>query len=185
MMGERIVVVGNTGSGKTTLARQLGQRLGLPHTELDALHWEPGWTPADPNVFLQRVQAIITTDKWVIDGNYSKVRDHVWQRAETLVWLDYPLLVIVWRLFWRAIRRTTSQELLWGTNRETLQGQFFSRDSLFIWALKKQWSRRQEYPRLFTQPEYAHLTVVRLKTLRKTRLWLASVNGRQQNRNLQ
>ncbi len=171
------MVVGNTGSGKTTLARQLGQRLGLPHTELDALHWEPNWTPAELTIFLERVLAVTSTDKWVIDGNYSKVRHHIWQRAETLISLDYPVLVIMWRLFWRAVRRATRRELLWGTNRESWRGQFFSRDSLFIWALKKQWSRRQEYPRLFAEPKYAHLNVIRLRSPGAARKWLAGVTA--------
>lgn len=175
MIGERIVVVGNTGSGKTTLAQELSQRLNLPHTELDALHWEPNWRPAEPDIFRQRVTAVTTTDKWVIDGNYSKVRHHIWQQAETLVWLDYPLVVIMWRLFGRAVRRTAKQELLWGTNRESWRGQFFSRDSLFIWALKKQWSRRREYLQLFARPDYAHLNVIRLRSLRATRKWMNAI----------
>ena len=177
MIGERIVIVGNTGTGKTTLAQELSRRLNLPHTELDALHWEPNWTPAETAVFQQRVAAVTQTNQWVLDGNYSKARHLIWPRAETIIWLDYSLAVIWHRLFWRAIRRTTQRELLWGTNRETWRGQFFSRESLFLWALQRQWSRRREYPQLFSQPAYAHVHIVRLRSPRQTRNWLAGVTA--------
>lgn len=177
VIGERIIIVGNTGSGKTTLAQQLGQRLNLPHTELDALHWGPQWTPVPDDVFRQRVRDALQGEAWVIDGNYRKVRDVIWPQAETAVWLDYPLIVIMWRLFWRAIRRTTTQELLWGTNRETWRKQFFSRDSLFIWALQTHKRHRQEYPVFFAQPEHAHLRVVHLRSVRETKRWLMAVTA--------
>ena len=114
-----------------------------------------------------------------MDGNYHKVRDIIWPRADTLVWLDYPLPVIMWRLFKRGASRVVTREKLWNGNQETLHGLFFSRDSLFIWALKKQWSRRREYPALFRQPQYAHLTIIRLPSPRKTQKWLSSVEGEQ------
>ncbi len=175
-MGERIVVVGNRGSGKTTLAKQLSQRLNLPHVELDALHWEPNWTPAETAVFRQRVTEITNGAAWIVDGNYSKVRDIIWARAETLIWLDYPLHIIFWRLLRRGLTRSITRQPLWNDNVETLRGLFFSRDSLFIWALKKQWSRRREYPQLFRQPENAHLTIIHLRSRRQTRQLLANIH---------
>ncbi len=63
--------------------------LGVPHVELDSLHWEPGWTEADPEVLRRRVEAALSTDGWVVDVNYSAVRDLIWPRADTLVWLYY------------------------------------------------------------------------------------------------
>jgi len=176
-IGRRIAVVGTTGSGKTTLARQLAQTLRLKHVEIDALHWEPQWTPAPDELFRQRVRDALQRDCWVIDGNYRKVRDIIWLRAQTIVWLDYSLIVIMWRLFWRAIRRTMSRELLWGTNRETWRAQFFSRDSLFVWALQTYKHHRQEYPVFFAQPEYAHLCVVHLRSVRETKKWLGEVTA--------
>lgn len=175
-LGQRLVVVGNTGSGKTTLARQLGQILNLPHTELDAIHWGPNWTPLETAVFRQRVTEIANRDAWIVDGNYSKVRDIIWARAEALIWLDYPLHIIFWRLLRRGLTRSITRQPLWNDNRETLRGQFFSRDSLFIWALKKQWSRRREYPQLFRQTENAHLIIVHLHSPRHTRHWLATID---------
>ena len=176
-IGRRIAVVGTTGSGKTTLARQLAQSLALKHVEIDALHWGPEWTPVSDDLFRQRVHEALQVDSWVTDGNYRKVRDIIWSQAETIVWLDYPLTVILWRLFWRAVRRTMRRELLWGTNQETWRKQFFSRDSLFVWALQTHKRHRREYPVFFVRPEHAHLRVVHLRSVRETKKWLVEVTA--------
>jgi adenylate kinase family enzyme len=81
----RIAVVGTTGPGKTTLARRLAQRLGLRHGERDALYWEPNWTPAATNVFQTHAAQALSGDGWVVDGNYGRVRDVIWSRADTIV----------------------------------------------------------------------------------------------------
>ncbi|MBN1963509.1 MAG: AAA family ATPase, partial [Anaerolineae bacterium] len=94
-------MVGTTGSGKTTLARQLADHLGCPHVEMDALHWTPDWTPSA--VFQAEVAAALSGACWVTDGNYGAVRDLIWQQADTLVWLDYPLPVVMWRLWQRSV----------------------------------------------------------------------------------
>lgn len=115
--GRRIVVVGTTGSGKTTTARRLAANLGYPHVELDALHWEPNWTPAPVEVFRRRVREVTRAACWVVDGNYSQVRDVLWPAADTIVWLDYALPVIMGRLLRRTARRALPREELWNGNR--------------------------------------------------------------------
>src|SRR5437016_1896693 len=82
--GHRIVVIGTSGSGKTTQARHLSERLGIPHVELDALHWVPGWTEAPTDALRERVTEALAGDAWLVDGNYSVVRDIVWPRADTV-----------------------------------------------------------------------------------------------------
>ena len=170
--GRRIAVVGTTGSGKTTLAAQLAERLGLAHVELDALNWGPNWTPAPREVFRQRAAEALSGDAWAADGNYRAVRDIVWGRADTLVWLDYSLPLIMGRLLWRTLQRILTREELWGGNRERFWAQFFTRDSLLLWALQTYRRRRREFPQMFAQPEHAHLTVVHLRSPRATREWL-------------
>ena len=170
----RITVVGTTGSGKTTLARQISQRLGIPHVEMDALHWGPNWTPVEPEVFRQATAQALQGEAWVTDGNYGKVRDIVWGRADTVVWLDLALLIILGRLIWRTVRRIATRKELWNRNRESLRAQM-GRDSLIAWALQTYRRRRKEYPMLFARPEYAHLAIVHLRSPRETRQWLATL----------
>ncbi len=170
--GTRIAVVGTTGSGKTTMARQLAARLGLRHVELDALNWGPNWQAAEIEVFRERVAAATAGDGWVLDGNYSGVRDIYWPRADTLVWLDYSLPVILWRLWWRTLRRVVTREKLWNGNREGLRNAFFSRDSILLWALHTYDRRRKQYAALLAQPESAHLTVIHFTSPRAADQWL-------------
>jgi adenylate kinase family enzyme len=174
----RIAVVGTSGSGKTTLARQLSDQLRIPHVELDALHWDPGWTPTPTPIFQQRTAAALQGAAWVVDGNYPEVREIIWCRADTVVWLDYGLVLTMWRLVRRTFRRVATRETLWNGNRERdLHAHFFSRDSIFLWALRTYGQRRREYPALLGSPAYAHVLPVRLRSPRATTRWLASLSG--------
>ena len=171
----RICVVGTTGCGKSTLAGNIGRILHIPHIELDALHWEPGWKESDREITRSRVKSIARNDVWVIDGNYGFLRDILWPRAQALVWLDYSLPFIFWRLWWRTWKRVLTKEVLWGTNTERLAPQFFSNDSLFLWAIKTYRRHRQNYISLPNLPEYSHLKVYRLRSPRETERWLDSL----------
>jgi adenylate kinase family enzyme len=174
----RIAIVGTTGAGKTTLARRLAQRLTLPRVELDALYWQPGWRPAPAEVFRARVERALAGPAWVVDGNYAVVRDIVWRRAELLVWLDYPLPLVLCRLLRRTLRRALMREKLWNGNRERLSTNFAGRDSLFLWAIQTHARRRQEFTREVQTPEHQHLSVVRLGGPRQTAAWLAGLRAR-------
>lgn len=174
-LGQRIVIIGVTGTGKTTLACELARRLDCPHVELDALYWEPNWKEASIDVFRARAEQALSGEKWVTDGNYRKVRDIVWGRATTIIWLDYGLPVILPRLFKRTLQRVRTQEELWNGNRETWRGAFFSRDALFFWALKTYRKHRQSYPTWLSRPEYSHLSVIYLHSPGETNRWLSAL----------
>lgn len=100
--GSRINVVGTTGSGKTTAAKLLAKRLGLPRIELDALFWKPDWGETPDEEFLPAVDEATRGDRWVLDGNYSRTRSIVWPRVDTIIWLDYSFP----RVFGQLLRRT-------------------------------------------------------------------------------
>jgi hypothetical protein len=172
---QRVVVVGTSGSGKTHLAQALAQRLGLAHVELDALFWQPHWQGTPREVFREKVSAALAAPAWALDGNYRSVRDLTWGRATALVWLDYPLPLVMWRLARRTFGRMARRELLWGTNHEQLGTAVFSRDSIFLWALNSPRRHRRDYPPLLASPEYAHLATQRFYHPRETERWLAGL----------
>ncbi len=171
----RITVIGTPGTGKTTLAQQLAARLGYPFIELDALFWEPNWTPVATPIFRERVTQAIAGAAWTTGGNYSVARDLIWQRSDTVIWLDYPLALTMQRLLNRTLRRIVTREELWAGNRETWRSQFLRRDSLLLFALKTHYQRKRTFPRELLQPAYAHLTTRRFTHPRDTAAWLAGV----------
>ncbi|UBF29358.1 ATP-binding cassette domain-containing protein [Kovacikia minuta CCNUW1] len=170
-LNQRIAIVGTSGAGKTTLARQISQQMGIPHVELDALHWQPNWVETPTEVFQIQVAEALSGDRWVVDGNYNKVRHVIWSRADTIVWLDYPFPVVLGRLLKRTVWRVTTRQELWNGNREGLR-ETFSQDSILLWMIRTHWQHRKTYPLLFQQPEYAHLKVVRLSSPQAAQQWL-------------
>ena len=176
--GRRINVVGTTGSGKTTAARAIAERLGIEHIELDALFWKPDWGQTPNDEFLPAVDEATRCERWVLDGNYSRTRPIVWPRADTIVWLDYSFPRVFGRLLWRTIRRSITREELWSGCRERLRISFFSRESILIWCLKTYWLRRRNYPELLSRPEHKHLRLIHLRSPREARTWIGRLTPR-------
>lgn len=174
---QRIVVIGTTSSGKSTLAEQLAKRLDMKFIELDALHWEPNWQAAPLEVFRARVEKATQTERWVVAGNYHVVRNLVWPKAEAVIWLDYSLGRILWQLTRRTFARWWSQELLWGTNREPLLEhlKFWSKESLYNWLFKTYGRRKREIPMLVSQPEHQHLKLIRFTRPKERDEWFRNL----------
>ena len=181
----RIVVVGTTSSGKSTLAEQLAEKIGAEFIDLDSLHWEPNWVGAKPEVFRERVETATSSKPalsevergWVVAGNYHVVRDIIWRRAEIIIWLDYPFHIVFWRLLTRTIRRVVTKEKLFSGNVENgwMHLKLWSQESLFHWLFKTYWRRKREYPILFAFPENAHLKVIHFKHPKEAESWLNNV----------
>ena len=175
---DRIVVLGTTGAGKTTLARQIAEALDVPHVELDYYRFRPNWVEVPNDEFRESVREALRGDRWAADGNYGLARDVIWPRATLLVYLDYPIYVVMWRLFWRTIGRGVLRKELWHGNKEKLWWHFFSRQSLFLWALKTHWRRRRQMPSQLARPEYGHLELVHLRSPKAAREWTRGLTGR-------
>lgn len=142
----RIVVVGTSCAGKTTLARALASRLGVPHVELDALYWLPDWRQRPDDEFRELVAAHTAGASWVVDGNYRRVtKALLWPRASAILWLDYPFALVLWRALRRTLRRCITAEELFSGNRESLGRSLLSRDSILWWILRTHRRRRRDY----------------------------------------
>ena len=148
----RVVVVGCSGSGKTTFARQLTQLLGTPHIELDALYWLPDWVLRPTDDFRALVAQAVSQEHWVTDGNYRAVRDLVWSRATAVIWLNYTFPTVFGRVLRRTLRRTLTHEELFIGNRESLRRSLLSRDSILWWVITTFRRRRRQFRALFDQP---------------------------------
>jgi len=167
-------VVGNSGSGKSTLAAALAARLGVPYVELDSIFHQPGWTELPRAEFRDRVAGLTAGDEWVIDGNYTAVRDLVWARADTVVWVDLPRRLVMRRVIGRTLRRAVLRQELWNGNREP-SSNWLTLDpkrSIIMWAWTQHSKYRVRYGEAMADPAFAHLTFVRLRSPADVRAFL-------------
>lgn len=164
----RIVVLGDSCSGKSTLAQRLAEGLDARYVELDALYWRPHWTPAPVDEFLEALTTVASRDRWVTAGNYtSRAQVTTWPRAELIVWLDLPLWRVLPRMVRRTWRRWRNREVLWGTNVEEpwQHLRLWEVDkNLFSYTVLRHRSRRAAYIQAMLDPRWAHARWVRLRS---------------------
>jgi len=170
-------VVGCSGSGKSTLARSLAGTLGVPHVELDAVYHQPGWTPLEVEEYRRRVVEATERRAWVVDGNYSAVQDIVWGRADTVVWFDLPLSVVMSRTVRRTVRRVVTREELWNDNREPFSNLYSLNPerNIIVWSATRHRVYRRRYAEAAEDPRWAGLHFVRLRSQREADGFLAGV----------
>ena len=163
----RVLVVGMSGAGKTTAARRVGAKLGLPFHEMDALALGPNWS--QPPGLVDEVKRITAEPAWIFDSwGYPAVRDIMWQSADTILWLDYPATVVLPRLVRRSMVRTATNAELFGGNRETLR-EWLSPDHP-VWSAAATFRERREY--LFDRTARSrHCRTVRFTSQREFEHW--------------
>lgn len=171
---QRILVNGSAGAGKTTLAAEIGRRLGLPHTELDALHHGPGWVRRPE--FLDDVEALAASEHWVTEWQYRDARPILLARCDLVVWLDVPRSVAMRRVVRRTLRRRVRREVLWNGNVEgPLWKIFVDPEHIIRWA----WTtHRRAAERVDeTRKHRPDLPVVRLRDEAEVQRWLAHLSA--------
>ncbi len=163
----RISVVGCSGSGKTTFAVRLAVDLDAPHVELDELHWGPDWIAASSDELVARVSEATAREGWIVDGNYqSKIGSLVWERADTVVWLDPPRWRVMRQVISRTATRVVRRRELWNGNRERWSGFAVWRGekSVIWWAWTSYGKVSKTYADAMADPALTHLTWHRLRS---------------------
>ena len=154
--------------------------LEAPFVELDSIQHQAGWTAIPPDEFRARVGEIVAGDRWVVDGNYSTVReDLVWPRADTVVWLDLPRRVVMGQILRRTAGRVLRRTELWNGNRESLRNAL-SRDpdrSVVMWAWTTHSSVHDRYRAAADDPRWSHLRFVRLTSRAEVESFLRSLSS--------
>ncbi len=183
-IGRRVHVIGNSCSGKRTLASRLTGALDVSFVELDALNWEPDWVglnATDPEKFERRICEATAGDGWVVAGSYTAFSQRAfWQRVQTVVWLDLPMPLLLWRVLRRSWRRWRRNELLWGTNYERFWPQLMvwrKEDSLVWWIVTRHTRKRGSMLSFITDPRWAHIRFVRLTTAREVDRFAREMEG--------
>lgn len=175
---QRIVVIGSTCAGKSTLGADLAERLSVRFIDLDALYWAPNWQPVPLDEFRRRVDKATKASGWVLAGSYSSQWDISWARAEAVVWLDIALLSIVARIMKRSCQRWRSAELLWGTNRERLLPQlkfWDEKTSLVAWAVRHHAAKRRDYEAATRDERWQHIRFLRFRSNHEAERWMANL----------
>lgn len=154
---KRILIIGSPGSGKTTLARQLSAALSLPCIHLDRLFWESGWQMRPKEVFYKEMRDALLKEEWIIDGNYGGSISERASFADTVIFLDYPRILCLWRVLKRTVRNLGKTRTDMGEN---CPDRF---DLSFLWYVWV-YPRRERQKMLSALAEYPSLSVIHIKT---------------------
>jgi len=165
---KRVVVVGSSGSGKTTVGSKISKALGVPHLEMDAIMHANGWNSSSGEEFLRILSEFASGDTWVVDGNYTShgVAEAVWPRADTFVWLDPPKGVVMSRVIRRTLRRMITREKLWNGLTEPLSN-LYKRDpyeNIIVWTWTRFDGTRESFARASGDGSWSHAAVYRLRS---------------------
>lgn len=173
---QRIIVIGATGSGKTTLAAKIAARLGCPCVDMDDLRFLPGWVERPDAAFVEDVLAATAGPSFVTSGDYFKLlHDTLWPRADTVIWLDYPFPRVFWQLLKRTLHRTIFRVPVCNGNYERAS-LLFSKKGIMYWLLNSYWRKRRRYAEIFGGAGlYPHHAYIRLTSPRDTQRWLETL----------
>ena len=170
---KRINVIGTSGSGKSTVARAISERLNYPYIELDNLFWKDDWQETEDEELFAKLSELLKQENWVLDGNYHRSTSLKWENVELVVWVDYSFTRTLFQAIKRASTRAWTKQKLWenSNNRESFS-KLFSNDSVLQWTIKSYGPMRKRYLKVMDDPKYAHIKFVQLRSPKETRKFL-------------
>jgi len=139
---KKIVIIGVSGCGKTTLGKKLSKDLGIKLYDLDEFYWLENWVKRDKQEFVKLIKQAANEDSWIICGNASKYRHYFWPQADLIIWLDLPLYTLIYRGIKRGIKQYFTKEKICNGNTQNLKQLCYL---VFYWILKSYPKRKKDY----------------------------------------
>lgn len=173
---KKIIIIGTTGSGKSTFATKLAEKLNYPYIQLDKLFWKANWRWSSDEEFFQKIHDEIDRDSWIVDGNYTRTQAITWTNADTVIWIDLPFWLTFYQCFTRSLKRALLKTELWPNtgNKESFT-RMFSKDSILLWLFKTYDVNLKKYEQRINDLSYSHLNFYRLKSRRELRNFLSKI----------
>lgn len=168
---KRILVIGTSGSGKSTFAQKLSKRLQIPFFASDPFYWEADWQIASDEKVRECIRAVIQQEAWILDGNFDSEHEWVWKQANCILWLDYPLVIVCRQIIFRNLRWVVTRERTWSGNRMT----FGRAISGIRHAIRSHSLKRRKYPQWLA--ELSGVEVHRFKSRREADFWIQCLNN--------
>ena len=159
---QRILIIGCGGAGKSTLARQLGEKLGLPVVHLDKLFWHPGWVESTKEEIDAKIFAELQKPQWIMDGNYNRTLPERVKYCDTIIYLDFSRMACLMGVLKRVL--TT-----YGKVRPDMGAGCPERFDLeflkWVWNFNKE--KRQSYYKLLNETEGINTIVLKNRRMVK------------------
>lgn len=159
----KTIIIGSSCSGKTTLGKRLAKITHAKIIDIDELHWKPNWQSTPSAQLIPKIEKEIWGEpRWIISGNYRETMPTTMPQATCVIWLDYPLTLLLRRMLKRTIIRVITQQEICNGNKETIKGTFFEKNNLFSYTIRTYPKRKQQFPQIIKT--YPHLKFIQIKS---------------------